>query len=111
MVTGQETPWFRELYDRLMEYARRDCYGDVLLSWLPKARDAVSHLSEFRQFFLPTVKTDDFRFSLWNLYALSRVNDFLLLPFQHGGNEAWKGPQVTPEQYVTFFEEIGFTTS
>ena len=54
-------------------------------------------------------KRTSFRFSLWNLYALSRVNDFLLTPFQHEGQAALKGPHVTPEQYVTFFEEIGFT--
>ncbi|MCC7531570.1 MAG: hypothetical protein IT342_23910 [Candidatus Melainabacteria bacterium] len=44
---------------------------------------------------------------LWDLYALSRVNDFFLLPFQNCELSKWKGSAVSMEQYLCFFQQLG----
>jgi hypothetical protein len=100
---------FRELYQNLLGYHGQDCYRDVLSPWLPRVRERASHLAEFRHFFLPATEGDDFNLGLWDLYALSRVNDLLLLSFQEGGDEAWDRLRVTPEQYADFFGALDFT--
>ena len=49
------------------------------------------------------------------LYALSRVNDLCILPFQPQGDReklgdsysGWEGPNITLEQYVQMFENLG----
>lgn len=110
MATGQEIPWFRELYDLLIGYVGEDCYADVLLPWIPESTSAISNLSEFKRFFRPSEKDDAFLFSLWNLYALSRVIDFLLLSFQSQAPEDWRGPHITIEDYTGFFEQSGLTS-
>lgn len=48
-------------------------------------------------------------FDIWELYALSRVNDFLLLPFQSGSEfkSGWPGPSVEPHDYFKFFLSLG----
>jgi hypothetical protein len=46
---------------------------------------------------------------MWNLYALNRVNDLLLMPFQAKPTHRWEHPAVTPDQYVDFFKGIGLT--
>jgi hypothetical protein len=46
---------------------------------------------------------------IWELYALSRVNDLLILPYQSDCDDAagWKGPNVGKEEYVAFMTSLG----
>jgi hypothetical protein len=48
---------------------------------------------------------------LWQLYALSRVNDLLLLGFQQGRADGsdWPGPQISLEEYHHFAGSLGLT--
>jgi hypothetical protein len=50
---------------------------------------------------------------LWRLYALSRVNDILLLRFQPGcaDGTAWPGPPVTLQQYLQFANDLGLSVA
>jgi hypothetical protein len=47
----------------------------------------------------------------WNLYSVSRVSDIMLLRFQEGETDGspYRGPNIQLENYVEFFEHIGFT--
>lgn len=45
---------------------------------------------------------------MWNLYALSRVNDLLLMLFQ-GESTTRSGARMTLSEYTEFFSKIGFT--
>ncbi len=45
---------------------------------------------------------------MWNLYALSRVNDLLLMSFQSSDVDA-KLPTISHYEYESFFTAIGFT--
>lgn len=47
---------------------------------------------------------------LWELYALSRVNDHLLLPFQAVGVDPVSAfvPRLSSESYLAFWEGMGF---
>ncbi|MEO0814257.1 MAG: hypothetical protein AAFY60_15450, partial [Myxococcota bacterium] len=47
--------------------------------------------------------------ALWRLYALSRVNQLLMLAFQEGDADgAWSGPELSLRQYSHFFAALGF---
>ncbi len=45
---------------------------------------------------------------MWNLYALSRANDLLLMSFQKGATER-KIATISLDEYEAFFSQIGFT--
>jgi len=45
---------------------------------------------------------------LMNLYCASRLNDVMLMPFQSGECDPWSGPDISREQYVEFWEQLGF---
>ena len=109
MNAAEDTPWFRELYDLLMEYEGNSLYEAVLQPWLEKGLAAVSECAHFKTMSTYDTKADSFLLPIWNLYALSRVNDFLLLPFQNDERGRWTGPQVTDEQYLAFFFHLGLT--
>jgi hypothetical protein len=56
----------------------------------------------------------DHEANMWNLYALSRVNDILLLAFQNveDGRETFAKPawfKLSQDQYLAFFEALGLT--
>jgi hypothetical protein len=102
-------PWFRELYDLLMDYEGDNLYEAVLQPWTAKAQTAVSAFAQFQTMSRYDTKSDEFVLPIWNLYALSRVNDYLLLPFQNDEREGWAGPAVSVEQYLEFFIDLGFT--
>ncbi|MDJ0841445.1 MAG: hypothetical protein QNK37_33365 [Acidobacteriota bacterium] len=56
----------------------------------------------------PTATRED----LWQLYALSRVNEILLLRFQSGEADGskWLGPSISLDQYIAFMEALGLST-
>ncbi|OAI47679.1 hypothetical protein AYO44_09280 [Planctomycetaceae bacterium SCGC AG-212-F19] len=100
---------FRQLYHQLTEYRGDSVYEEVLMPALEQAQVAVASLARFR--LLGTVggaQCEDTNAS-WQLYALGRVNDFLLLPFQEDERGAWGGPRVSRQQYLEFFMRLGMT--
>ncbi len=44
----------------------------------------------------------------WRLYALSRINETLLMAFQTGTYDAWEGPSLSLEDYLAFMSGMGF---
>ena len=100
---------FRHLYRLILDYEGERLYGDVLLPREDDVQAATSALSEFRQADGPTIGEDALREGLWDLYALGRINDYLLLPFQGDERGRWDGPAISQEQYLDFFAAAGFT--
>jgi hypothetical protein len=102
-------PWFRELYNLMLDYGGGALYEEVLLPWRQRALAAVAGFARFSRMSSFDTKADTFLLPAWNLYALSRINDFLLLPFQGDERGGWADPQVTRQQYLDFFAALGFT--
>jgi hypothetical protein len=108
-MTTPAIPWFRELCDDITQYRRHLLFYDVLIPWIEKAQPAITDLARFKTF-SPIARTDqDSLNAMWNLYALSRVNDLLLLPFQDENGKAYTGPTLNLAEYTQFFARIGFT--
>jgi hypothetical protein len=103
---------YRELFDLIHGKDSRPLYWYVIAPWVE------SHLSErewLRSFALrrgdpiPPADVED----LWRLYALSRVNETLLLGFQHGRADGcdWPGPTISLDDYQRFAESFGLTAT
>lgn len=85
-------PAFRALFHDLEEYRGEHVYDDVLRPWLTQALQAMAVLSRYGDAAARTWRKGDsdlcnggnsrFFSCLEHLYALSRVNDLLLLPFE-----------------------------
>jgi hypothetical protein len=101
---------YRELHDSLLAYDGGSPYPNLLAPWLEANVDERSWLCSFasrRGYPVPAVELED----LWRLYALSRVNQILLLRFQRGNADGsdWPGPSISQAEYVAFAEALGFT--
>jgi hypothetical protein len=107
---------FRALYEALTERAERGAASDVLWSWLERAQ---AWLDPLRPYGRVEARTRTYRQgehiddavldALFELYALSRVSDILLLPYQRGSYAgAWRWPQVGLDERTAFFEALGF---
>lgn len=107
MATG-DIPWFRALYDEILAYKRHTLFHDVLIPWTERARTAVADLARFQSPVVYDPKDEESQSSMWNLYALSRVNDLLLMSFQSSDSEG-KLPAISHYEYQSFFTGIGFT--
>src|SRR4051812_39684562 len=94
---------YRDFYDQLLAHAGRDVVGEVVNPWLDSAdaKNARTWLAPFaRRPGAPIPLADDEELCI--LYALSRVNQVLLLPFQpHAvGGDAWPGPPIDAMTYL-----------
>jgi len=107
MSTSNDIAWFRKLYDDILDYRRWQLYYDVLTPWIQKSAAALKDADGFRHRHDAPKDDDRWMVQMWNLYALSRVNDRLLLPFQATETRPWNRPAVDREQYAMFFEQIG----
>lgn len=107
-MAAPTTPWFRELHDQILGYRRYSLFFDVLTPWIQKAQAAIAEFERFKAC-LPYARNDRAaQDAMWNLYALSRVNDLLLLSFQTARAES-KIATITWDEYETFFMQLGFT--
>ncbi|MGW7383993.1 hypothetical protein [Streptomyces sp. NPDC054794] len=103
----------RPLYEALLDHEGPNAFGAVVEPWLARAvgdyRDYLATAAESLP--RPPSGPDERRvYLLWELYALSRVSDLLLLPFQPAGDDdGWGGPDVTVDQYVALFTRLGMT--
>ena len=100
---------FYLLYDQLLNYEGQTPYQDVLLPGLDEAQrtlDALRGCGEIHSRHLLQETIVDY---LWELYALSRVSDILLLPFQKGDYDesSWPGPNLTPEERDSYLISFG----
>jgi hypothetical protein len=104
----QTIPWFRELHNDILHYRRHSLFYDVLIPWIERAQLAITDLGRFRTCSLYDHTDEAAQDSMWNLYALSRVNDLLLMSFQGGAAEG-KIATVSLDEYEAFCTQIGFT--
>ena len=141
-VSAQRLEWntldsntssFRDLYYRMRDYEGKSLYEDVLAPWIPRARRILSGLEHYRRCNTPSNPyrvTDEDQLQ-W--YALSRVNDYLLVSFQRAASfysaknaqsrewrkwmsdtghyhlTHWKGSEISTEHYSQLVEGLGFT--
>ena len=110
-----EDVWsFRQLYQAVLaveDEAGKERLADELLGpGLATFRPLLQSLQPYRRPNTPEhpypVKKED----LWELYALSRVNDYLLLPFQavDVNPASVVAPRLSLESYMAFWEGMGF---
>jgi len=98
-------PCFRDLYDDLLK-EKRDLASQFLPQWDERARQVIHSFENLQT--MPSSKPEDD--TLWELYALSRVIDYLVQPFQKIRPNQWDGPALNRTQYEYFFESIGLST-
>lgn len=102
---------FRELYNLILGEHEMPLYERVIAPWI----ESNSHSREWLHSFtyrpgnpIPPAEQAD----LWGLYALSRVNDALILAFQgdqldeNTGKPKFK-PEISPADYLSFAESLG----
>ena len=103
-----ESAGFRALFEAIEQYDGIPLYQDTLIRWLRDyGASAKNRLEKFgiqHGSMIPTVLPED----LYELYALSRVNDTLLLSFQPHAVEGYgNSPQISPDEYISFMTAIG----
>ena len=105
---------FRSLYTMLLDSPPEHAFEAVLVPWVGRGREILDGLRHHARA-TPGRWACDTRKALggaleeelWALYALSRVVDVLLLPFQPGPADAWAGPALTLEQLTGFLTALG----
>jgi hypothetical protein len=123
-------PSFRSLFHELEDYQGANAYEESLLPWLPQAQKAMDVIRPYGDAAAahtwPKDGPDpcnggDLRYysCLERLYALSRVSDLLLVPFEPirsellGGTEfdqPWvPGAMVRAEQRLAWWQALGMT--
>jgi hypothetical protein len=103
---------YRELFDLIHNNDSRPPYWYVIAPWLeshPDEREWPSAFALRRGDPIPPADVEE----LWQLYALSRVNETLLLGFQSGRADGcdWPGPKISIDDYQHFAESIGLTAT
>lgn len=112
-LPSPDSPRAYDLYKNLMDYSGTRAYADVICPWL-NALDG-----SYRTWLTAATtcsgwwtQTDDYHVFLgWELYALGRVTDTLLLGRQPRGPEGvlpWLA--LSDDEYVGFFASLGMTT-
>lgn len=107
-MPGETLPSFRDLFYELDRYQGHLLYRGVLTPWIDKARPAVEEFSRFRNFSQFDFRDEPAQLAMWNLYALSRANDLLLLRFQGDDQRAFQGATLHLDEYVEFCTQLGF---
>lgn len=100
-------PNFRELYENLLRYEGENLYQEVLISWQDKADQIMRHLKAYGNVEAENWNTKGILEDLWDLYALSRVSDILLLPFQTGSDDSKWTPPISLQERSEYFIGLG----
>jgi hypothetical protein len=97
------------LYHELLNYEGEAPYREVLLPELDKAQRTMDSLKACGEIQARHVTHQNIVTDLWELYALSRVSDVLLLPFQQGDfdDNSWLGPKLTMEERESYLGSLG----
>ena len=93
---------FRSLYSKVLGYKGTSLSRNVLEPAAPALRDALEPLRYLRN--PGPLKADDHS---WTLYALSRINDLLLLSFQPVIDKPARVVPVSTEEYARFWAALG----
>lgn len=136
MIEFSKSYGFRGLFETLKwsYHDTESIYNEILQAYLTRCKEWLHPIQPFGKITYRNKKDyiiengqrsedDHFLDSIWHLYALSRVNDFLLLPFQPeptdiAKNKVWhyspnhldiQAIKLTHEEYIAFLTEIGFT--
>jgi hypothetical protein len=109
-------PW-RALYQELLDYGGEAWADDVLLPWVEANPRSVADLRQIGQagaMNIPIPNDHENYTPLQALYALTRVLDVLIAPFQqapdqpeHDGAPGWTGRLPDESAFGTFCREIG----
>jgi hypothetical protein len=111
---------FATLYHQILDHeGRPDLYGSVLLPWHATASAIMDVLRLYGsaaamkwRIWTPAEHSyDQLTEALWALYALSRVSDMLLLPFQPAGGAASDQaiPAITADERQRYLCSLGMT--
>lgn len=95
---------FRQLYSRILDYEGRNLYNDLLQPAIPFVRDRLASLIHLKKNGAGITNEES-----WDLYALSRINDQLVLSFEPVVKEPSPICPVTSDEYSDFMTEIGMT--
>jgi hypothetical protein len=124
-ISGVQLGW-RSLFHDLKNYRGGAVEPDLLLPWLEQGA-ATEVVTALRRFGEPEAagwrlqrdrssEDDQLRGELYELYALSRVADVLIAPYQAAyerpeiAEDRWSGEQLPPlEAYETFCRALGMT--
>jgi hypothetical protein len=111
---------FRALFSRLNLTEDPQAYRYFMMPWQSQAQEAMQTLRPYgtleartwlidpaKYFDTGLVRSEDV-YNSYELYALSRVSDMLLLPYQaNRQNEDWIGPPVTLDERTEWFQSLG----
>ncbi|OUL33523.1 hypothetical protein BV372_16050 [Nostoc sp. T09] len=99
---------YRELFDSILNYQGTDLYSDILHPWCANAMAIKAWLSDFAARSgspIPKASIED----LWQLYALSRVNDLLIWHLRDRDTEIGTSrAEITSSNYLEFMRSLGF---
>jgi len=103
--------YFRSLYDQLLDYEGEIPYQDILLPGRDEAHKKLDFLKACGDIQSRHLHKENMIEQLWELYALSRVSDVLLLPFQKGDDDgsSWPGPNLAPEDRNSYLVSLGMS--
>jgi hypothetical protein len=88
-----------------LETAKGNVYSEVLAKWIDDNQHDLAHIHKFK-----SAASDLSHEDSWDLYALSRCSDLLLLRFQENHQKTrWLGPIIENEQRNAFFTALGMT--
>jgi hypothetical protein len=101
---------FPGLFFALHEYRGSEIARDILEPWLEASECQLAWLKSFgdrKGNPIPHATNEE----LWDLYALGRANEVMLLRFQQGRADGtdWQGPPIELPDYTNFMELIGLT--
>jgi hypothetical protein len=102
----------RGLFNAMLDYQGTDVYTELLAPWVDANVEVRDWLHAFAQrpgSPIPDADNDD----LYELYALSRICDLLLLGLPGGdmGEREWRAPSISPHDFQAFFESLGMATT
>lgn len=103
-----ESAWFRELYHETFDHEGPSLYDELLGPWTEKAQSAMEECARFKRPFIIERGDEESQWVDWNLYALNRVNDLLLLQFQEPLYDKSRIEPTSRDEYERFFLHLGF---
>jgi hypothetical protein len=107
---------FRDLFYELHNYEGDAAYRDVLLPAQDTAQHIVGHVRHYGEIGAKALKigrreelNHELLNALHHLYALSRVNDVMLMAFTEGshGYTGWQGPQFSVDERSKYLTALG----
>jgi hypothetical protein len=109
MNVGRDS--FRTLYDELLGYQGTAVFDSVLKPWIEASGALIAPFAHFRRPCIFDPLQNAAETAMWSLYALSRVNDVLLLALQAAAEPRTEGKvgfSLHVDDYAAFFEALGF---